>query len=153
LDELIKKLKELTKPEPKYKVGDTVWMLTGDELEIQSMVIGQIDENNQDGIWYADGEAECEFKQCGWLEEQLYPTKQALIYSQIEHWQNMLFPEIPECEHEEYIALSGKPMCRKCGVEYPHTADKCVHEPCTSMPTLNDGGRVNKCKHCGEFYR
>lgn len=79
--------------------------------------------------------------------------------------------EAQECEHEEYVSVSGKPMCRKCLAIYPHTSDicaqECAHESdgqeycpglfekvlCASDLTPKDLLRFYKCKKCGEFYR
>lgn len=54
-------------------------------------------------------------------ENDLYPTREALIQSQIEHWQNMLEDEEPKvCEHEgdgERYLPEGMPVsyqCKKC---------------------------------------
>jgi hypothetical protein len=76
LDGIIVRLTELTQPKPKYKVGDKVWVYGWDEEitedKIEKMVL------NKNTWIYND-----------WIEEgyhRLYPTKQALIESQIEYW-------------------------------------------------------------------
>lgn len=127
-DEAIEKLKELTQPEPKYKVGDTVWMLTGEDFEIESMVIGEIVPDHPDGIWYSDLSEDGRWKQCGWLEEQLYPSRKALIDAQIEYWQNL--------KNESVKKFSEI---------------KCNH----NRRGINafGGWEIYKCDVCGKFYR
>jgi hypothetical protein len=123
LDDLIAKLQELIKPEPKYKVGDEVWRLNdGDEpldftiTEIASDLITsseRIDYHyKDDGDFY------------WWHESQLYPSLEALIQSQIDHWQEL---KQEFCEHSydtvrysitDEASLSIQ-CCSKCGKDKP----------------------------------
>jgi hypothetical protein len=80
LDDLIKKLKKLTAPEPKYSVGDLVWHLNNKGKPVSFEVIcidlslPRIGYNNG-FIWYS--------------EDQLYGSRQELIDAQIEYWKKL----------------------------------------------------------------
>ena len=92
LDELIIKIRERTKPEPKplYAVFDVVYHLN-DEYQIACMRISEIDLKSDEMYYGVD-----ELNDDGgnwWMEEQLYPTREALIKAQIEYWHGLLFPE------------------------------------------------------------
>lgn len=137
LDDLINKLKELTKPEPKYKIGESVWYQDlgkpfGANIVFVSNEQYEIDDskNNNGKTWFT--------------ETELYPTKQALIEAQIEYWSSqldtrcVLSPDIQINQHEVDI-------------------DRCQHES-SRILRLSDGGDGLchydvKCKKCGEFYR
>ncbi len=82
LDELINRLQELTKPKPKYKIYDKVWRLN-DEYKPRCVLIAHIDYDNDTHV-YADTNEEW------WLEEQLYPSKEALIQAQLDYWNSLL---------------------------------------------------------------
>jgi hypothetical protein len=121
VDGLINKLKELTKPEPKYKVGDIVYLLGGDDNPIHSFKIDKIINDHGD-YWYVryiDYKGG-EFDQ--WREDVLYPSREALIQSQIEYWQSLA----ADCEHVSdgrlYGAtewgVTGHYKCVNCGMFY-----------------------------------
>ncbi len=79
IDDLINKLRELTQPKSKYKIGDAVWLLNDFGFPEQDY-ISEIDECS-DEKYFVNGQ---------WFEEvSLYPTKQALIEAQIEYWKNL----------------------------------------------------------------
>lgn len=89
IDELIAQLEELTKTELKYAVGDIVWRKTFNN-EFCECVIKEIYNHKC-------GEYLCKDKDDGYEdvhhEEDLYPTREALIKDQIAHWSSMLEPE------------------------------------------------------------
>lgn len=137
LDDLITKLQELTKPEPKYELGNRVWyQYHGKPFGANIVFVGneeyEIDDskNNNGKTWFT--------------ETELYPTKQALIEAQIEYWSSqldtrcVLSPDIKINQHEVDI-------------------DRCQHES-SRILRLSDGGDGLchydvKCKKCGEFYK
>ena len=84
LDCLISTLQELTgQLKPKYKIGDEVWYIVyGNEWVPISGIITAI--NPKSFNCYIDG--------IFWPENQLFPTKQTLIESQIEYWQSLSEP-------------------------------------------------------------
>jgi hypothetical protein len=112
IDELISKIHELAqdKPKPKYEVGQAVWVAS--DHEIHSYVIRKI-KHDKAGFIYDD----CE----NWevYEEDLFPSKQALIEAQIEYWEGL-----------KYVK-----HCDKCG--NGHTSDS----PCYKVnPTFDIKG-------------
>ncbi len=93
IDELITKLEELNKPKPKYNVGDIVWRLN-DEYNATSLLITEIEYNHNEYLYLEHQEYCNEQIRPGWLEEQLYPSRDALIKAQIEYWHKLLNSEI-----------------------------------------------------------
>lgn len=72
---------ELTKPEPKYAVGDTVfWMF--DETIYHGDIIYRHDCSRY--------QIQMDCSEINLDEEQLYPTREDLIQSQIKYWTEML---------------------------------------------------------------
>lgn len=128
LDDLINKLKEPTKPEPTYAVGQLVWQ-AGFCGKISSWMIESIEPDTNQEWCYRDPSLS------GWFEHQLYPTRESLIKSQIMYWHGLQFPERlasccsvhaggyeecpKECEHEHdgHALLTNPPQykCKKCG--------------------------------------
>jgi hypothetical protein len=97
IDDLIKKLKELTEPKRahKYIVGDEVWFLRVCGTIDHSYVV-EIDFDSND-MYLING--------VRWFEEKdLYPTKQALIESQVAYWQSLLEAENKKIEAAHYLA-------------------------------------------------
>lgn len=84
IDKLITRLQELTQIKPKYQIGQEVWRL-GDEDCPECFTIKAIDY--EDTSCFALDDAKN-----WWCEEQLYATREALVESQIAHWQSMLSP-------------------------------------------------------------
>jgi hypothetical protein len=84
LDEIIAELKELTKPEPKYEIGEKVYFF--DQIERHGIDSGYINGkfHDEDGYSY-----EVSNKHDLYLEDKLYPTRQALIHSQLEYWHKL----------------------------------------------------------------
>lgn len=169
LRQLEQKMKELTKPEPRYKVGQRVWFLESFE-GIRESVILDIDSSSDEKYLLRCPEE--------WaVEEELYPSREALIDAQIAYWKNLK----KECEHSELktecetcltdpdnVSMGSTCdheytfglgfACVKCGVNVVKDggADSdCGHESDGKHIGLNDFGTPCewKCKHCGEFYR
>jgi hypothetical protein len=112
VEELIIKLQELANTEiaqPKYKVGDTIWYIGENKDEISSGLISEI-------IYFNDNLAQFRINDEVWFtfEDELYPTKTALIEAQIQHWQSLLGLQ---CEHAS-LDESDLPKCFKCGEFY-----------------------------------
>jgi hypothetical protein len=129
LDYLIAKLQSLAKPEPKYKIGDSAWIVYDEQPT--KITITDIDKSSDE--MYLDDDYDW------WLEEQLYPSREALIDHQLKYWNKlkaehwiMMHPDtgnsavsdkgsceiIPDpdeikCTHEHTL-LSGF-ACVKCG--------------------------------------
>ncbi|CZH70961.1 TPA: hypothetical protein I9507_001785 [Legionella pneumophila] len=137
LDGLITKLKELTKPKPKYEVGQEVWNLYRPSQEPFNYRITEIIENNRYRIqtWkHKTDHGIC-------VENELYPSREALIDAQIEYWkglkQDEIVPiedmrpkfegeikgfrcfddelEVKRCEHEWEYGNRATYKCRTCG--------------------------------------
>lgn len=85
IDELITKLEELTKPEPKYAVGDIVWRYAVDNEFFECIVIKIYDIEE---CQYICRDAGDDFEDI-YNESYLYPTREALIKAQIAYWEKM----------------------------------------------------------------
>lgn len=174
LDQLILELESLIKPKPKYKVGDIVFYRN--DLGIRSF---RIDEINEDGeLWYINrnnegdyGDNEGSFDQ--YQESDLFPTRQALIEHQIQHWQNQLEDELEQhvssyCEplpapqgieacQKRYDHLFVRGKCYDCGFEEPDIqsnqsqvdVDRCQHEY-ESLICVDDS-RIFRCLKCQQL--
>lgn len=162
IDKLITKLEELTQPEiePKYKVGDVVWQ-AGFCNEITSWVVAEVQPDDNHTYCYRHD------NHSGWFEHQLYPTREALIQSQIEHWQGLseestrilsmqavgeYVDSTIKCEHkQETRSADGvNYLCLDCD-QWFTVPEVCEHEPSDDAQLLNVG--TYNCKKCGEFYR
>ncbi len=139
LDDLIEKLQELTKPEPKYLYKEVVWLIdNGNPIEgcICEISTGQY------------GEYTYRFSDDSWRSEsELFPTREALIEHQIEYWLKL---KQEYCTHPNkyYQEGDGTYDCDDCGTLQmqwgcQHESDGMIY---TSIPPKN------KCKKCGEFY-
>jgi hypothetical protein len=85
IDDLIAKLRELTKPEPKYAVGDIVWRYAVDNEFFECIVIKIYDIEE---CQYICRDAGDDFEDI-YNESYLYPTREALIKAQIAYWEKM----------------------------------------------------------------
>lgn len=173
IDELIAKLRELTKPEPKYKVGDTWWFLDGPDFITyplpQSLLITEENKN-----WFR-------------ADEEWWPSRESLIQAQIDHWIEL---KQEHCEHNYSVMRIERtdtqsksiPVCSKCGMDMPKegftpntnqvltntelvyceheslensepssTNSECQHESDGTMRLSYSG--CSKCIKCGEIYR
>lgn len=136
IDSLIKHIQELTRPEPMYKIGDSVYWMDG-RNQIQSGEVVRIDNEYSEFVYYATDNK--------WYidEEHLYPTKQALIDSQIEYWQKL--------KVENYQPkFEGKVLGVKCEHESDGTFRN-INNPRDSS-TFETPIYQPKCIKCGEFY-
>ena len=130
IDDLIAQLQELTKPQPKYKIGNDVWFLMDNVARCSSIFEDLYYEKSWSYTLNDDG--------LRWRKESLlYPTKQSLVEAQIEYWQKMKADiqinqhkvDVDRCQHEDdgiFYNMAKGPECMKW--DY-------------------------KCKKCGEFYR
>lgn len=178
LDDLLKKLHELTKTEPKYKQGDIVWMVYQNE-PCDFIIIHNV------GKKYS-----LDSYDTGLVNEsELYPSKADLIQAQIEYWQNLRrehkaksiedfenscrkndeistrsenismpyanedtdYHAPKECQHVSQTpkSTSKTHTCVKCFEEYFR---ECEHEPDPKCFTQVTNGVVAKCIKCGKFY-
>ena len=120
---LLKPAEELTgeKQKSRYEVRDKAWLLNGRYKPIEVILLNK--EMNGD-TWYVGVEG----KLAAWYveEENIYPTKQALISAQIEYWTNL--EDGKKCKHEPEMNIEKDsrprhikgtlPMCSKCGEFY-----------------------------------
>lgn len=78
IEDLIEKLKQLTQPQPKYKIGDEVWMIFDNEPRCFTIF------QNAGLKYYLHGHPLVLVH-----EFDLYPTKGALIEAKIDYWYKM----------------------------------------------------------------
>jgi hypothetical protein len=160
IDDLIKKLEELTEPKPKYEVGKKVWLVDCDCICVAKIVKYEGDEYKISDCRPIDGSMTTGKD---WAQESdLHPTKQALIEAQITYWQSLLKPE---CKHlNQSISMtghtSGTNSCLDCKQEIPFQwsidcnpkpKPQCDHE---YQKTLDKSGMcfINMCHKCGHQY-
>lgn len=161
--------KELTQPEPKYKIGQKVWFIHYTNAWI--FLEGKIESIDNDRY----------FTYGNWMNEsELYPSKEALIQAQLEYWQSLkpkdaatLYAEGAKkiyadaegkCQHHWKDATDyydpSKRKCTLCGiieslVECEHESDGYCYD---NNNEIVIGYQLHKytqqkCKKCGEFYR
>lgn len=90
LDELIDKLKELTKPKPKFKLGDQVWIYNYYAHRIDCFVVDAIDLESFRYSGKIKGSA-AEYEEI--RECNIYSSREELIDAQIKHWQSLKHQE------------------------------------------------------------
>jgi hypothetical protein len=124
---------ELTKPEPKYKRGDTVfWLYKNEIIDARIEGVSTIDKR---GINYFLGDP----VHGGVFEKYLYPTRQALIEAQIKYWSDLKAETVMVRSEERQLSEFG-----------PVPDRQCQHE---SDGFLYDYLKDKKCKHCGESHK
>lgn len=149
------KLKKLTEPEPKYKVGQLLFTSEDEPNHIHSFIVDEI--INENGVfWYLYYVNDGDYSDCGrefnqYREDVLYPTRNSLIDAQIEYWKDLKEATKPTYDDVQ-AALKYFQGSKPNKVDYSKHVE-CEHEPYMKMPALNDGGLICKCKKCGEFYR
>lgn len=156
IDVLIKELHFLTqdKPKPKYAVESPVFY-----LEDNKMIEFIVKDIYFDGEGYSYIDCEDNEGQFDVIESALYPSKQSLIESQIEHWINEL-KSLPEFKKltGQYILSTKDEECVDTQMnqdevdlhECQHDQDNDFVDPgCAGIKK----GIRKKCKHCGEFYK
>lgn len=145
IEDIIAKLQELVEPDPntnpvrelKYNIGDKVWCLD-DRHNLDFFIISQVDWDSEESYYSYD-------KEHWWFEEQLYPSREALIEAQIDYWTSLRTvseKESVECQHESdcYIYHSRKKLMTLIPIDTPYSE------------IIERGGHY-KCKYCGEFYK
>lgn len=135
---LISRLKKLTKPEPKYKVGDFVYV-----------------KDEHDNVHYVEIKNVVSHHDEGWIYRVIIPDEETGIVSEYGFWDNQIYPSrksLIDAQIEYWTCLNNGEMSTSNEL-HEQKNDGCVHEPYMKMPTLNDGGIVQKCKKCGDFYR
>lgn len=177
MEDLITKLIELTKPEPKYKVGDELYTASCDVIFYT--VVKSIDYDNQQGFIYITSNRAATISECC-----LYPSKQELIEAKLDYWAKLKNEEISTRSDDESIPsicshLFANGACITCGyvqhiIKLPTgTAgqvfdpqkyawvdatqqQKCQHEHDGTIANVNQrGSRVElefKCIKCGEVF-
>ena len=106
-DDLILRLKGLTQPEPRYKIGDEVFITWHGYIEEARVVDRTSHERYQ--VMLNDG------GQVSRIESEIFPTRQALIEHQIEYWSKLLQKD---CKHfyKYYQEGDGTYDCDDCGL-------------------------------------
>ena len=139
IDDLITKLRELTAPKPKYKVGDSIWVNEQNEA-LETVIVDRDNFNYELDLVTCDS--------CYRHESELYPSRESLIQAQIEHWSSMLPETVTVRGVERELSEFDAPECE-------HESDGYCYD--------KDGSSVigyrlqdyyqQKCNKCGEFYR
>jgi hypothetical protein len=79
IDELINALQKLIEPQPKYKIGQEVWVLDGNNIEVIAVFINNIVNNKYALTVFL-----------GWFEEEdIFSSYDELIESQIKYWTDL----------------------------------------------------------------
>lgn len=143
IDEVIDKLKELTKPKPKYNVGETVFAKEYNEY-ISSFTIDEVVYEDGDYVYinYVDGgdfsDGENDFNQ--YIEDDVYPSKESLIDSQISYWQSFKEEEERETPSISYDELQkAKDFFRQVGKKI---VENHLDEEKEELQLIEEGTRV-----------
>lgn len=146
IEYLLHELQKLTKPKPKYKVGQLVWHNT-EEDEPTSFVVMSISQDQNGEYGYHAG-LDYKSQRQAWIEEHLYPTRQDLIESQIEYWLSLsekspteiLCGEIVEHWQQRLADSDDSPRCE------PDSDDSNQRKPC---PNAHEFYEKLVCEQCG----
>lgn len=135
MDDLIIKLHELTKPEPKYKVGSKIWVKDCEDEPIEVVFRNHVDFGfgaKEPNEYYFISENDC------------FPSRQALIEHQLQYWRAGL-----EDELEQHVSPYCEPFstcCKKCNEEF----SKCECNFKSECQPKHDHLWVRgKCHDCG----
>ena len=169
IDDLIVKLQEIVRQEPKYKVGQLLWFIDMPHskrepiFKIMQLECKSIDID-EDAIRYVFHDDYCwEIK-----EEDVYPSREDLIEAQIAYWTCLKNQESSTGSED----ISMTPTYEGEIKGFNHNEDNlekfpkfqgaivgfapCNHEsdgylyPHNEIPLFP---AMNKCKKCGDFYR
>lgn len=146
IEAIIDRLKELTKPEPKYKVGNSCWYYC--EGEIFNYIPSSIEWDDNRHVWACKNEHQHRID-----ENELYPSRIDLIEAQLNYWREMLDEEFQLTPKDTADAI--KCFTPPFEGEIKGFKDKCEHEPDSMIHTFYDeGGKLvmKRCAKCGEFY-
>lgn len=131
VDNIIAKLTELTQyQKPKLK---DAWYLVNNKIECTQYFNG-------------DGYVGCDKTNPNAFGKIMYPSREALIESQIDYWQSLA----EQCQHTGSNIIYDE-FCAKCLECGDYFDIKCQHESDGHVYCSNP--LQNKCKKCGEFYR
>jgi len=89
IDELISKLEEITTPQPKYFIGQTLWGFRADYYPFLKVICARIltrPEIILEGVNVESYNEYIDRHGLHWTEAQLYPDLKSLIKAQIEYW-------------------------------------------------------------------
>lgn len=170
INDLIAKLKELTHPdEPKPKYKDA-WFVSSHNNIVCTKV------ENQEGYIY------CDETNHDALGKNMYPSREALIESQIEYWNKLRYPTIEESsrvgsqqaldsmgkiiECQKRIDLLYKSVIKECDHQFIHISEAmaycikckyelklCQHESDGMSFEMPPYPHKYRCIKCGEFYK
>jgi hypothetical protein len=158
--ELIIKLEELTKPEPKYKAGDDVFITWHCCIEEARIVDRTSHARYQ--VMLNDG------GQVSRIESEIFPTRQALIEHQLQYW-SKLYEEshpgdlclIKRTEIKPVPLSEFFPVFEGEVKGFGYDGHKIEPKPCQHEPDgevymidgFNGSSPSFKCIKCREFYR
>lgn len=157
IDDLLEKLQELTKPKPKYEVGQEVWLVSDISMPVainieQSRVVNGLFEYLSEHYLPQP-------------EAMLYPSRQALIEAQLTYWSELLhgerYPFLPtDIIHKAILNLYPE-MAAQSDHNYEMTQKfegdivgfkSCEHEWDKCAVKAGPDGSFKRCQHCKEFY-
>jgi hypothetical protein len=112
IEQLLGALEEITKSEPKYKIGEEVFILWDGYIEEVRIVYKSSHDCYQ--IQSNDG------SQLYRIEDEIFPTRQSLIEHQLQYWRNQLANEL-----EQHVSSYCEP--KTCRFEMPtcNSVDHC----------------------------
>ena len=120
IEGLLQKLKELTTPKPRYKVGQSLWYLDSQNIMSHLTVTKFYYCDEEDTYCYDNG---VEWDSCAFQESYLFPSRESLVEHQIQYWQSL--KEQESCQHEGDGTIwrlttleDGQGKCIKCGEFY-----------------------------------
>jgi hypothetical protein len=129
IDDLLIKLKELTQPKPKYQVGQYVWVTNSSNKIIMASIL---EAHYTPDVYRYDIVTEDNINTSR-AEFALYPSREALIQSQIDHWTCLQNEEISTGSDD----VSNESTCEHVsnGIRYARpfdNTDKYVDYKCIS---------------------
>lgn len=147
LNDLITKLQELTQPKARYQVHDEIWMIYTNEPRCFTV----FESIHYEGEWSYTLHGD-NFK---WRNEsELYPTKSALIESQIDYWRQMRVDEAvkeSQLQFEGEIKGFGDMHCSKAMNPNVWLEEDCQHECKWDGVLVSRSPNMGRCRICKQM--
>lgn len=153
IDDFISKLKELTKPEPKYERGQNVWHLRHNEIIKAQVIEVYWDDDLND---YRLTLIEMKNGKISIGQSLVYPTREDVILAQITYWQDMQDETVKVRDEERFVSEFGSDDETKKYYANFGCKEECHHESLSKSEAqvcYTQNGPVLKCNKCGEFYK